>query len=381
MKIKRYFGNTNREAMTKLKKELGENAVILHTRKIKQSGLLGFLKKPLIEIVAAIDDVEPMTKTTKKTKRTNDSFVEKPIESLFTDKQKNNEVNKEVVKLRKTVESFMYNMEKNGSEIGEFPVEVKLLHKKLLNNGIEHNISTKLLNELVQEYSKLEGRIEYNDLLQRLLKKHLGKVTPITLEQKQKIVLFVGPTGVGKTTTLAKIAAQYALVNREKIGLITADTYRIAAVEQLKTYSEILDIPLKIIYDSSEITEAINDYYDKELILVDTAGRSHKNNEKIIELKEMLTLIKEPEIFLVLSSTTNYTTVKSIIDKYSFIDNYKLIFTKLDESDNYGIIMSTCYDFKNSLSYITTGQSVPEDIKLANTSEIAKSLLEELNHE
>lgn len=381
MKIKRYFGNTNKEAMDKLKRELGENAVILHSRKIKRPGMLSFFRKPLIEIVAAIDEeknddslkLKKREEKKKENKRTNQLNTD----LLFKKNEPKREKDDEVVKLRQTVESLVYSIENNRDEASVYPDEVKALHRRLLENGLDYENTTKILSELMREHSKLEGRMNYEDLLVKIIKKHLGPVKPITLNKKQKIVIFVGPTGVGKTTTLAKIAAQYALVNKEKIGLITADTYRIAAVEQLKTYSEILGIPLKIIYDGSEIVEAVEDYYDKELILVDTAGRSHKNGDKIQELKEMLGQVNDPEIFLVLSSTTNKATIDGIIDTYQFINDYKLIFTKLDESDNYGIVMSTCYDKKNPLSYITTGQSVPEDIKLANIEEIAKSLLGE----
>lgn len=214
----------------------------------------------------------------------------------------------------------------------------------------------------------------------KILSKYLGKVSPISLDGKQKIVFFIGPTGVGKTTTLAKIAAQYALVNKNKIGLITADTYRVAAVEQLKTYSEILNIPLKIIYEGHEIVDAIKDYYDKELILVDTAGRNHNSKDKIIELTEMLAHVSNPEIFLVLSSTTNYNAIVKIIEKYSEINDFKLIFTKLDESENIGVVLSTKYNFDNELSYVTTGQSVPEDIQLVNIEEVVKTLLKEQHY-
>ncbi|MCT4663110.1 MAG: flagellar biosynthesis protein FlhF [Tissierellales bacterium] len=389
MKIKRYFGNTNKEAMDKLKKELGENAVILHTRKIKRPGMLSFLRKPLVEIVAAIDEEnrEPQKSKLQESQKLQKTQIKKENRSksqLNTDllfegvsKSKERIADDEVVKLRQTVESLVSSIENTREDTGVYPEEVKLLQKRLTSNGLDYENTTKILNELMREHAKIEGRINYENLLIKLLKKHLGPVKPITLNNKQKIVIFVGPTGVGKTTTLAKIAAQYALVNKEKIGLITADTYRIAAVEQLKTYSEILGIPLKIIYDGSEIVEAVQDYYDKELILVDTAGRSHKNNDKVKELKEMLGQVKDPEIFLVLSSTTNKNTIDGIIETYKFINDYKLIFTKLDESDNYGIVMSTCYEKANPLSYITTGQSVPEDIKLANIDEIAKSLLGE----
>lgn len=380
MKIKRYFGNTTQEAMAKLKKELGSDAVILHTRKIKREGILGFLKKPLVEIVAAIEEPEKTT-AKPKTSISKEPLVPKvEMKDIFQMKNEmhSSMVNDEVKRLRETVEHLVYNIESNGDI--KLPDELKPMHKVLVDNGVEAVVATKLMQELIQEQKKLDYNYDSREMMTKILSKYLGKVSPISLDGKQKIVFFIGPTGVGKTTTLAKIAAQYALVNKNKIGLITADTYRVAAVEQLKTYSEILNIPLKIIYEGHEIVDAIKDYYDKELILVDTAGRNHNSKDKIIELTEMLAHVSNPEIFLVLSSTTNYNAIVKIIEKYSEINDFKLIFTKLDESENIGVVLSTKYNFDNELSYVTTGQSVPEDIQLVNIEEVVKTLLKEQHY-
>lgn len=380
MKIKRYFGNTTQEAMAKLKKELGSDAVILHTRKIKREGILGFLKKPLVEIVAAIEEPEKTTAKPKTSISKEPLMPKVEMKDIFQMKNEmhNSMVNDEVKRLRETVEHLVYNIESNGDV--KLPDELKPMHKILVDNGVEAVVATKLMQELIQEQRKLDYNYDSKEMMTKILSKYLGKVSPISLDGKQKIVFFIGPTGVGKTTTLAKIAAQYALVNKNKIGLITADTYRVAAVEQLKTYSEILNIPLKIIYEGHEIVDAIKDYYDKELILVDTAGRNHNSKDKIIELTEMLAHVSNPEIFLVLSSTTNYNAIVKIIEKYSEINDFKLIFTKLDESENIGVVLSTKYNFDNELSYVTTGQSVPEDIQLVNIEEVVKTLLKEQHY-
>lgn len=380
MKIKRYFGNTTQEAMAKLKKELGSEAVILHTRKIKREGILGFLKKPLVEIVAAIEEPEKTTAKPKTSISKEPLMPKVEMKDIFQMKNEmhSSMVNDEVKRLRETVEHLVYNIESNGDV--KLPDELKPMHKILVDNGVEAVVATKLMQELIQEQRKLDYNYDSKEMMTKILSKYLGKVSPISLDGKQKIVFFIGPTGVGKTTTLAKIAAQYALVNKNKIGLITADTYRVAAVEQLKTYSEILNIPLKIIYEGHEIVDAIKDYYDKELILVDTAGRNHNSKDKIIELTEMLAHVSNPEIFLVLSSTTNYNAIVKIIEKYSEINDFKLIFTKLDESENIGVVLSTKYNFDNELSYVTTGQSVPEDIQLVNIEEVVKTLLKEQHY-
>jgi flagellar biosynthesis protein FlhF len=191
--------------------------------------------------------------------------------------------------------------------------------------------------------------------------------------------LFLGPTGVGKTTTLAKIAANYSLNHKKKIGLITADTYRIAAVEQLKTYAEILNLPVSVIYTPDEIHEAILEHQDKELILIDTAGRSHKNAEQFSELKMLVAAAEADEVYLVLNSSMGPRACREILNHYSFLKEYKLLFTKLDEALVPGIIINVRYATGRPLSYTTAGQSVPDDIEVANTAQIVKSIFQNVS--
>ncbi len=211
-----------------------------------------------------------------------------------------------------------------------------------------------------------------------IIKEYLGPPSPVRdSENLAKIILFIGPTGVGKTTTLAKLAAQFSIKDNKSVGLITSDTYRIAAVEQLRTYSEILDIPLKVIYDPEEIKEAIDELRDKEVILIDTAGRNHKIEEQLLETKSIINNVPNPEIFLVISATTTYKDIKSIIQSYSFIEDFKLIFTKLDESTTAGNILNTKVMTGKDLSYFTTGQIVPDDIEIASPEKIVDLIVGE----
>ncbi|UZQ86290.1 hypothetical protein ODU73_000710 [Thermoclostridium stercorarium] len=185
----------------------------------------------------------------------------------------------------------------------------------------------------------------------------------------------MGPTGVGKTTTLAKLAAEYTLNQRKKIAFISADTYRIAAVEQLKTYAEILNVPVSVIYTPSEIREAIAEFQDKDLILVDTAGRSHNNVAQFAELKALVNNAEADEIYLLLSCGVSRSACREILKHYSFLKDFKLLFTKYDEVNVPGIILNARYATGKPLSYITVGQSVPDDIEVANVENIARSIL------
>ncbi len=192
------------------------------------------------------------------------------------------------------------------------------------------------------------------------------------------MIFFIGPTGVGKTTTIAKIAANYSLEKGLNVGLISSDTYRIAAVEQLKVYSDILSVPIEVIYSPKEIHHALDKLYDRDVVLVDTAGRSHKNKEHIEELNLLLNEVREKTVYLVISSTTKFSDLKDILSTYSFIDNYKIIFTKIDEVSTYGPILNIAMKYPEHISYITTGQSVPDDIEVVTSNTILDMLLKEI---
>jgi len=194
-----------------------------------------------------------------------------------------------------------------------------------------------------------------------------------------RIVALLGTTGVGKTTTLAKIAAKFVLEQRTNVALITADTYRISAVEQLKTYSDILELPLEIVYSPAELASAIERHRTKELILIDTAGRSQHNEYQMRELEEFLRVNPRIEKHLVISATTKFTDAKNIMNKFLQVSPDKIIFTKTDETGSLGMIINLLRDSKYALSYITIGQSVPDDIERATADVLTNILLKKVD--
>jgi len=253
---------------------------------------------------------------------------------------------------------------------------------ELFQNNLENNeVDTKIIRQLLDMVEKrCNSNISVNNtalILHNLISGMLGKPETIKLREdgKPTVVMFVGPTGVGKTTTLAKIAADYALNHQKDVGLITADTYRIAAVEQLRTYADILGMPLSVVYSLNEIKDIIEGYRDKDIIFIDTAGRSSRNKPHFNELKALVKEVGADEIFLVLSTTTSMNNCREIIDSYSFLGNYKLIFTKLDETPSLGIILNVKQYAGKKLSYVTNGQNVPDDIELADIDKITKNLI------
>lgn len=384
MKVKRYIVQDMNEAMIKIKSELGIDAVILNTRKIKTGGFFKFFKKPLLEVVAAID--EPLTSTIienpKKeviAEKFKPEIVEKPIiqETIAKEPIPNNELQelKEMVtSLIKKVE----NIEHATPVLDQTPEDKYIEFLNALD--IQESISKKIL-EIVQRQININDKNHETILnaMKVIAREYLGDIKTIDTDMlhKPNVYMFLGPTGVGKTTTLAKIAARLALVENKKIGLITADTYRIAAVEQLKTYSEILGIPLEVIYEASELQDAIERFKDKDYILIDTAGRSHKSKELKSDYDELVRYLKDVKIYLVMSMTTSFKDLKSIIDSYGFLKEYRLLFTKLDEATSYGNILNMKVLTGKPLSYFTIGQSVPDDIEVADKERIIQYIFDQ----
>lgn len=357
MKIKKYIGKTAHEAMLKLKMELGSDAIVLNTKTIRHKGLFGYFKKPLVEITAAFEEK---------------SLVDKNLTNYYESKL--NDINQEIVELKKIMMNFPVN--KLEEEI--LPPILNRFHNILIENGVDSKISIELLKKIEnqididgKDYDTIRNIIKYN------LIENLGSPKPITLENNQKTIFFIGPTGVGKTTTLAKIAANFVLKNKYDIGLITSDTYRIAAVEQLKTYSDILQLPLKIAYNKKEMIDAIDYFSSKDIILVDTAGRNHNDIEQLQELKDILYTTKSKEIYLLVNANIGCRALKTLIEKYAFLEDYRIIITKVDEAESYGNILNIKYITNKQLSYFTIGQNVPDDIETINVENIAEKLIEE----
>jgi len=377
MKVKKFYGVDNYDVISKVKDELGSNAVILHQRKIKPKGLLGFLKKSIVEVVAAIEENEIATTVinTANVAKTQELDLKQRIALKSNENELTREIN-DIKAMLGTVVNQMQNI--NLSKTGHNLEDRK--GSCIYNILRENEMDEELINELLDKCDLNVNSVEMND--KETIKNILTQIIPPTInndiDPKSKVVFFIGPTGVGKTTTIAKIAASYSLEKGLSVGLISADTYRIAAVEQLRIYSEILNIPLEVIYSPNEIHDALDRLRSKDIIMIDTAGRSHKNNEHVEELSVLLDEIKNQCVYLVISSTTKNSDIEDILATYSFIHDYKIIFTKLDEVSTYGPILNIAMREPECISYVTTGQSVPDDIEVLTSDKILDMLLKEI---
>ena len=209
-----------------------------------------------------------------------------------------------------------------------------------------------------------------------MIEAEIAVAGPIQLTPgRSRLVALVGPTGVGKTTTIAKLAAQYRLREKRRVGLITVDTYRIAAVEQLRTYADIIDLPMQVVSTPREMREAVRRMSDLDLILLDTAGRSPKDNVRIQELRAFVSEADADEVHLVLSAMTCARSLQQTAERFSAVGATALILTKLDEASSLGNLLSLLRFSKLPLSYLTNGQNVPDDIETVNAQRLARLIL------
>lgn len=367
-----------------IKNELGRDAVILHTRKLKKGGIFGFFSKELIEVVAAVEDQKP--REVKKNARPNKtpanfvplipvSPVNKP--AVISAPVANEAVEQEIKELRKMVEQLVNQLPQPPRESAN--KDESLFYQILCQNDIDKSIVQQLLQGMPAADSLQTAQFdEAKKLVLQRMRLVLEKVEPIQLDPEAcKIVALIGSTGVGKTTTVAKIAANFSLKDGYKVAMITSDTYRIAAVEQLKTYADIIGVSLDIVYTPEELAEALARHSDKNLILIDTAGRSPSNVDQLDELKELLAVNSKIEKHLVISATTKYKDAVEIVEKFSVCQPEKFLFTKVDETNNWGTLFNLLYRYPIKLSYITNGQNVPDDIEIANADQFAQRLLQE----
>lgn len=362
MKVKQYTANTLQEAMLKVKHDLGRDAVILHTRRIKKGGFLGFFTHEVFEVTATIEArvAETRAPIREQASTTSDSRV------AALEVEMNN--------IRYAVESVLRHQPAIERE-----KPLAALREILITNDVDPIIADKFLRDITVQIPGGQDALAARKLLEKMLCCCLSRVEGIKLLQgRPKVVALLGPTGVGKTTTIAKLAANFALVEGKQVALITADTYRIAAVEQLKTYAEIIGVPIDVVFTREELKDALARRSDKDLILIDTAGRSPKNDKHVLELQHLLGEQPDLEIHLVVSATTKPKDALDIVTRFAPSDvPYKLIITKVDESSTFGAIVNIMYNSTAVLSYLANGQSVPDDIELADPEKLTSLILKD----
>jgi len=248
---------------------------------------------------------------------------------------------------------------------------------------IQSQVAKELANEIVRALEKQirPEHVNSPDFIREKLCEHLERLLPTagpivrTKTRGPHVVALIGPTGVGKTTTLAKLAANLKLREKHKVGLITLDTYRIAAVDQLKRYADIIGSPLKVVSGGDDLKAAIAEMGDCDFVLIDTAGRSPRDELKLNELRGLLESIAPDEVHLVLSTTADQASVELAVERFGKVRVDKIIFTKIDEAAHVGTVLNVVRKVNKQLSYITTGQDVPDDIEVGRGRRLAQLIM------
>jgi len=378
-KLKTFRASTYKEAIEKVKKEVGDEAKIVTTKELKKATLTTpGLYEIVVEIEEEVDDRDVFLKL---------SSAAREIDSVTKEKNPSNdelkdlkEKIKEISDTLKYLQATFWNLNQNELEI---PPEFSEIYALTKASGIIERHLDEIMR-LTIKYMPLKMR-KNSETIKRYFHTLLKKMIPIRIEREitpphKKVLMFVGPTGVGKTTTIAKLAARYAykMSKRYKVGIITLDTYRIGAVEQLMSYAKMMRLPIETVIDPVDFEDALNSLKHNDYILIDTVGSSQHDKEKIEKLSNFLKVnsFSEININLVLSAVTKYEDLVDIYKNFSILPIDTLIFTKLDETKTYGNIFSFLLETKKPISYFSIGQEVPDDLIEASAEYLLKGILD-----
>ncbi len=421
MRVKKYLVDSMPDALQKIRSELGKDAVIINTKEIKHGGFLGLFSKKKIEVIAATDTSSSSSRPQASSNEVKATAVashanvarqsasaasiavlqekiteamdhqpqpqqpiqssiqpqlqpntfkaavsyERPVSTAKLPETKQILENQQLMAEMKQMKEMMRKIVTNQVLTEEVPEAIMKLEQRLITHEFETHLIDKIKQSVVDELEAKTLDITDEHVFKSArtaLKRIIDSVDRKGISPDTRIAHFVGPTGVGKTTTIAKLAAEQVLKHKRQVGFITSDTYRIAAVEQLKTYANILNVPLEVVFSPQELTKAYDQLVDQELIFMDTAGRNYRNEMYVSELNSLLRNHNQSETYLVLSMTMKYKDMKAITENFAKFKIDKVLFTKLDETDSYGPIFNLIHDFSLPLSYVTNGQNVPDDI-------------------
>lgn len=367
MKVKKFVAPTMPEAMNHIRKELGPEAVILNSKEVLKGGIFGLFKKRNIEVVAALDpqpkpiksENAPVTRSTTPETRVNDASVLNEIKQL-----------------RKMVEVQTVNHD-------AYPPDYQVIYHYLLTQEIDEDLTKNILDDVIRKHENEDIFMTDHDTILREviaeIQDRLKTLCSSAMPEDKKLVKFVGPTGAGKTTTIAKVAASKVMKDNKRVALITADTYRIAAIEQLKTYAGILNIPLEVVYNPADYKAAVQKFASYDSILVDTAGRNFREEKYVWDLEKSITFNENAETCLVLSLTAKANDITKVYDQFKHLPIQNVIFTKVDETRQYGSILNIALKNKLGIAFLTNGQDVPDDILKPSPEGIGQLIAGERN--
>jgi flagellar biosynthesis protein FlhF len=391
MEIKTYRAATMHEALMLVRRDLGPDAAVLHTREVRRRRLFGLVRGARQIEVTASAGVNVPSRLPPRTDVRPEPVG--PVEPAFPPEPAAapplpdrhaappaSAVSEEMKGQLADLQGMLQELCRRSGSGGGHDLPESLFH--LFTDLIDADLSEEVARQLVERVRTEVPGAELADPL--LVKARIARIVegeipiagPIVVRPgHRRLVALVGPTGVGKTTTIAKLAANYRLKEKRNVGLITVDTYRIAAVEQLRTYADIIDLPMQVVSTPREMREAVRRLEGLDLVLMDTAGRSPRDEIKIQELKAFLTEAGADEVHLVLSSVAGSRTLEQTAQQFAAVGTTALILTKLDEATGLGNLLPLLRTSKLPLAYVTNGQNVPDDIETAEADRLARLIL------
>lgn len=410
MNAKKFHAESLHEGLKLVKKEFGPDAVILSTRHLKPpKSMLGIFGKPTVEITAASDYTalaDASTSTGSMRPQASPSGgvldsaqIEKFVDPLQTELRnlrrmlqkhlvmapeadaswRPNPFAQEIQELKKMLRALL---EKNQADpLASLPAKIRLCYEEMVANGVDRQLSIELANKVASRHPRPRS---YGDV--KLLMAHEVMTFVKTAEEngaingKRKVIALIGPTGSGKTTTLAKIAANSAIKGGRKTAIFTIDNHRIAAAEQLKVYAKIMGLPFELTPSAELLQKAFLRHSEEELILIDTPGIAPREKENISHLGSILSGVADLETHLVLSATAKDSDLEGTAGSFAQIPHEKLIFTKLDETTSHGVILNQLVRTSKCASFFAAGQKVPEDLEVATKERIADLVLKISEH-
>jgi len=385
MLVKRYHARDMQQAMDTVIRELGSDAVILNSRKVRKKGMKNLFHKPVLEVMVAYDpaDVPAVKKLNDSYNTVNTGGADKgqrakiaPAKTGPVNNEQFDRLDRRIDSIDSMLSDFIEKFSFVKRDITyNYPEDVQELLLKMIDSQVREELAHSLAKQ-TEQIQRKQPDSSAAEILEHLILEQLGRPEPI-LHKKftQKVILVLGPTGVGKTTTIVKLAADFSVKQKKKIGIINTDTYRIGAQEQLQTYADILSVPLHVIYWADELEAALEGMSDRDIIFVDTAGKRPGDEQHKDDVLKMVQILKPEDTLLCLSAATGFAAIKEIVDTYGFVDDYRLLITKLDETKFRGALLNISWYAQKPLAYVTTGQNVPDDIEIVDVESIAKKII------
>jgi flagellar biosynthesis protein FlhF len=369
-----YRARTMKEALARVRRDLGGDAIILASREVRRRRLFGLGTRELIEVTAASTlpadgfPSSPGFGGDRGSRGASNTSLSAASQAKFGE---------QLSRLHAMVETLS-RQGRVDHLLPEVPGELVPSYAQLVEADVPEVLARRLVRHLAEslEPDQFADPRSIREALREAVAACIPIAPPVrSVAGLRRVVALVGPTGVGKTTTVAKLAANFKLVHGLRVGLVTVDTYRIAAVEQLKTYAEIIDLPLAVANDPGEMRRSIDELGDVDIVFIDTAGRSPRDEVKIRELAEFMARARPDEVHLVLSAGGGERTLRAAAERFAQVRADRLILTKLDEAEGLGAILGVLAQADRPVSYLTTGQAVPDDIEVADRDRLARLIL------